>query len=133
MYYLIMTNTELLKTGRDRLLSLHKSLVDHERWIYEEKNGKVTSGQFLNLLLESPDLAWLRMFSSLIVEIDEMFAQKDGFSEEAVDTYLGALRRLVQMQEGDEQFIARYQEVLQNDSDAAAKQAELKHLLAEAA
>ncbi len=133
MYYLIMTNTELLKTGRDRLLSLHKSLVDHERWAYEEKNGKVTSGQFLNLLLESPDLAWLRMFSSLIVEIDEMFAQKDGFTEEAVETHLDALRRLVQMQEGDEQFIARYQEVLQNDSDAAAKQADLKHFLAEAA
>ena len=73
---------ELLKSSRDLLLSLHKSLVDFERSLYEGMHGPVTSGQFLNLLLENADFAWLRRFSTLIVEIDEMFAQKDGFSTE---------------------------------------------------
>lgn len=131
MYYLIMTNTELLKAGRDLLLSLHKSLVDHERWVYEERHGKITSGQFLNLLIEDPGLAWLRKFSALIVDIDEMFAQKDGFAEEAVEVHLRSLRDLSQMNVDDESFIARYKEVLQHDLDAAAKQGELRKMLNE--
>ena len=129
MYYLIMTNIELLKAGRDLLLSLHKSLVDYERWVYEERHGKITSGQFLNLLIEDADLAWLRKFSALIVDIDEMFAQEDGFAEEAVAVHLSKLRDLSRMNVDDESFITRFKQVLQQDLDAAAKQGELKGLL----
>src|SRR5918995_529638 len=108
-----MTNSELLKAGRNRLLSLHKLLVDFERSIYEGKHGQVTSGQFLNLLLEDSDFSWLRKFSTLIVDIDEMFAQKDGFTEDAVFTHLAKMRELVQMKIDDEDFVARYRNVLQ--------------------
>lgn len=124
-----MTNAELLKSGRDQLLSLHKSLVDFERAEYEGMHGKVTSGEFLNQLLENPDFSWLRRFSTLIVDIDEMFAQKDGFAEEAVEAHLSKLRSIVQMNDDDEDFIARYQRALQQDLDAAAKQGELRRLL----
>ncbi len=125
-----MTNTESLKSARNLLLSLHKSLVDFERSIYEGIHGPVTSGQFLNLLLENNDFAWLRRFSTLIVDIDEMFAQKDGFVEDAVDTHLAKMRQLIAMDDNDEDFIARYQGALQQDLDAAAKQGELRNLLA---
>ena len=125
-----MTNTELLKAGRDQLLSLHKSLVDFERAVYEGINGKVTAGEFLNLLLQDADFSWLRRFSTLIVDIDEMFAQKDGFTEEAVDIHLSKLRSIVLLNDDDEVFVARYQGALQQDLDAAAKQGELKRLLA---
>ena len=125
-----MTNTESLKSARNLLLSLHKSLVDFERSIYEGIHGPVTSGQFLNLLLENNDFAWLRKFSTLIVDIDEMFAQKDGFVEDAVDTHLAKMRQLIAMDDNDEDFIARYQGALQQDLDAAAKQGELRSLLA---
>lgn len=121
-----MTNAELLKTARDLLLSLHKSLVDFERSIYERNNGPVTSGQFLNLLLEDGEFAWLRKFSTLIVDIDEMFAQKDGHAFEAVDTHLAKLRQLVAMNDDDKDFVARYQAAIQQDLDAAAKQGELR-------
>ena len=126
-----MKNTELLKAGRDGLLSLHKSLVDFERWKYETINGSVTPGKFLNMLLEDPDLSWLRKFSTLIVDIDEMFSQKDGFSEEAVALHLKKLRDLITMLEPDEDFVARYQSALQQDSDSATKQAALRLLLVE--
>ncbi len=124
-----MTNTELLKSARDLLLSLHKSLVDFERSLYEGMHGPVTSGQFLNQLLENDDFAWLRKFSTLIVDIDEMFAQKDGFGDEAVDTHLAKLRDLIAMGDDDEDFVTRYQGALQQDLDAAARHGELRRLL----
>lgn len=125
-----MTNTELLKAARNLLLSLHKSLVDFERSLYEGMHGPVTSGQFLNLLLEDTDFSWLRKFSTLIVDIDEMYAQKDGFDNEAVDLHLAKLRELISMNVDDENFIDRYHTALQQDLDAAAKQGEIKSLLA---
>ena len=124
-----MSNTDLLKNSRDLLLKLHKSLLDHERRIYEGINGPKTPGQFLNILLEDPDFAWLRKFSTLIVEIDEMFAQKDGYDETAVETHIAALRSLVAMEDEDEEFRAKYHSALQQDLDAAAQHGELRSLL----
>ena len=124
-----MTNAELLKSARNLLLSLHKSLVDFERSVYEGMHGPVSSGQLLNLLIEDTDFAWLRKFSTLIVDIDEMFAQKDGFVDEAVDTHLAKLRELIAMDCEDEDFVARYQGALKQDLEVAAKQVELKCLL----
>jgi hypothetical protein len=124
-----MENGERLREGRNLLLKLHKNLVDHERAIWEGINGPATPGQFLNVLLEDPDFAWLRKFSTLIVDIDEMFAQKDGFAAEAVDLHLAKLRDLIKMKDEDEGFKARYQSALQQDLDAAARQGDLRLLL----
>jgi len=124
-----MERKEILKSGRDSLLKLHKSLLDHERAIYEGINGPVNAGQFLNILLESEDFAWLRKFSTLIVEIDEMFDQKDGVTDEAVKLHIEKLRDLISMKDEDEGFKAKYQSALQLDLDAAAHQGTLKELL----
>jgi hypothetical protein len=124
-----MENAERLREGRNLLLKLHKNLLDHERAIWEGMNGAVTAGQFLNVLLEDPDFIWLRKFSTLIVDIDEMFAQKDGYSEESVDLHIKKLRELVAMEDEDEDFKAKYQAALQQDLDAAARQGDLKALL----
>jgi len=124
-----MDNAERLRGARDLLLKLHKNLVDHERAIWEGINGTATSAQFLNLLLEDPDFGWLRKFSTLIVEIDEMFAQKDGYAADAVDLHLAKLRELISMEKEDEEFKAKYQSALQQDLDAAARQGDLRLLL----
>lgn len=124
-----MTNTELLKSARNQLLGLHKSLVDFERSIYEGMNGSTTGAQFLNVLLEDPEFAWLRKFSTLIVDIDEIFAQKDGYADDAVATHLTKLRELIEMKDEDEAFTAKYQSALQQDADSATKQSELKDLI----
>ena len=124
-----MEAKEILKNGRNSLLKLHKSLLDHERSIYEGINGPTTAGQFLNILLEDNDFAWLRKFSTLIVEIDELFDQKDGISDEAVELLIGKLRDLISMKDEDETFRSRYQSALQKDLDAAAHQGTLKELL----
>src|SRR3954470_19518596 len=116
-----MSEAQMLKSARNHLLDLHKTLVDFERSIYEGIYGQVTAGQFLNLLLENRDFAWLRRFSTLIVDIDEMFAQKDGYSEEQVMTHLGKVRGLIELREVDEDFVYRYQNALQQDLDVAGK------------
>ena len=124
-----MENSERLRDARNLLLKLHKNLVDHERAIWEGINGPVTSGQFLNVLIEDADFVWLREFSTLIVDIDEMFAQKDGFSADTVEIHLQKLRELISMQDEDEDFKAKYQAALQQDLDAAARQGDLRLLL----
>ena len=124
-----MNSVELLRNSRDLLLKLHKSLLDHERRIYEGINGPLNAGQFLNVLLEDPDFSWLRKFSTLIVEIDEMFAQRDGYSEETVKQHIVALRSLISMEDEDEAFRAKYQAGLQQDLDAAAHHGDLRGLL----
>ncbi len=124
-----MSRKEILKSGRDSLLKLHKSLLDHERAIYEGINGPVNAGQFLNILLEDPDFAWLRKFSTLIVEIDELFDQKDAITDEAIEAHITKLRELISMENEDEAFRAKYQGALQRDIDSAAHQGVLKELL----
>lgn len=124
-----MDNVELLKSSRNLLLKLHKTLVDHERRVYEGINGQLTAGQFLNVLIENQDFAWLRKFSMLIVDIDEMFAQKDGFSASMVDDHITALRKLVSMEVENEEFKAKYQGALQQDIEAATHQGDLRTLL----
>jgi len=124
-----MEKAERLRNARNLLLKLHKNLVDHERAIWEGINGQVTSAQFLNVLLEDKDFVWLRKFSTLIVDIDEMFAQKDGYASEAVDLHLDKLRQLISMTDEDEDFRAKYQAALQQDLDAAARQGDLRSLL----
>ena|SRR5688572_22790237 len=126
-----MDAKETLKNGRNALLKLHKSLLDHERAIYEGINGPLNAAQFLNILLEDPDFAWLRKFSTLIVEIDELFDQKDGITAEAIDIHIVKLRELISMKDEDEVFRARYQAALQQDLDAAAHQGALKDLLSD--
>jgi hypothetical protein len=124
-----MENGERLREGRNLLLKLHKNLVDHERALWEGMNGRATAGEFLNALLEDPDLSWLRKFSTLIVDIDEMFAQRDGFSADTIEAHFETLRALVTMNIDDEAFKAKYQAALQQDPEAAARQADLKLFL----
>ncbi len=128
-YNLIMNNAELLKEGRDHLLKLHKLLLDHERAMFEVINGPTTPGQFLSLLLDDRDFAWLRRFSTLIVDIDEMFAQKDGYSPELVEIHIEKLRSLILMEGEDEEFKSKYQAALQKDIEAASRHGDLRSLL----
>jgi hypothetical protein len=126
-----MENAEKLRNARNILLKLHKSMLDLEREMYEGIHGKLNATDFLNLLMEDEDFAWLRKFSMLIVEIDEMFDLKDGVTKELVDANLVKVRELVEMNEPDEYFRAKYQFALQRDVNAAALHSQLKKLLVE--
>jgi len=124
-----MTELETLKYARNMLLELHKSMIDHERAQYEELNGKLNAGQFLNLLLEDQNFSWLRKFSTLIVEIDELLDLKDGIPPDMIDANLGKIRDLVSMSESDENFRSKYVNAIQQDVNTAGLQAKLQGLM----
>jgi len=126
-----MENAEKLKNARNILLKLHKSMLDLEREMYEGLNGKVAPAQFVNLLMEDEDFSWLRKFSILIVEIDEMFASKQGIEPGMIEANLLKVRELAEMKEEDEYFRAKYQFAIQRDPDAAGLHSELRTLLSE--
>ncbi|CAN5381543.1 hypothetical protein BH10ACI2_BH10ACI2_05450 [soil metagenome] len=121
-----MENAEKLKNARNILLKLHKTMLDFEREIYEGIHGRQTATDFINLLIEDEDWAWLRKFSMLIVEIDEMFASKTGFPEDMVDANLEKVKDLVNMEEDDVYFRAKYQFAIQRDPDSAGLHSQLK-------
>ncbi|MBX7054834.1 MAG: hypothetical protein K1X36_07745 [Pyrinomonadaceae bacterium] len=123
-----MENVEKLKNARNLLLKLHKVMIDFERELHEAVHGPLTAGQFLNVLIENEDFAWLRKFSMLIVEIDEMFDLKDGITSDLVDANLAKISELVEMREEDEYFRAKYRNVVQQHSDAASLQSELRSM-----
>lgn len=124
-----MENAEKLKNARNILLKLHKSLLDLEREMYEGIDGELTPVQFVNLLMEDEDFAWLRKFSILIVEIDEMFASKEGIETGMIEANLGKVVELVEMREPDEYFKAKYQFSIQRDPDAAGLHSQLRTLM----
>ena len=126
---MFMESAERLRSSRNILLKLHKSLLDIERDMHEGIHGRVNATDFLKLLLEDDDFAWLRRFSKLIVEIDEMFALKEGVTVEMVEINLTRVRQLVEMDESDDYFRAKYQFALQRDANAAGLHSQLKSLL----
>jgi len=124
-----MENAEKLRNARNIMLKLHKAMLDREREMYEGIHGPLRATEFLNLLLEDRDFEWLRKFSMLIVEIDEMFAQKDGIEPGMIDANLVKVRELVEMREPDEFFRAKYQLAIQRDPASAGLHSELKAAL----
>jgi len=128
-----MEKKDRLKASRDLLLKLHKAMLDLERELYEGIHGQQTAGQFLNLLLENDDFAWLRRFSLLIVEIDELFDQKDGIAVEDIDAAQSKVAELVRMEGGDDYFVDKYKYALQHSVEAASLQSELRSIAVDAA
>jgi hypothetical protein len=126
-----MDKAEKLKNARNILLKLHKSMIDIEREMYEGLNGPVTPAQFVTLLMEDDDLGWLRKFSILIVEIDEMFASKDGVDDALVDASLQKVTELANLSEPDDYFRNKYQFALQRSPDSAGLHSQLKKVLAD--
>jgi hypothetical protein len=121
--------TALLKEARLQLLKLHKLLVDCERLAFEQKNGQLTSGQFLNILINDQDFQWLKGFSTLIVEIDEMFDLDDGVSEEMIENQLAQMEKLLSLNDSEKEFKNKYTKVLQSNSEIQDKHEQLKKLL----
>ena len=65
-----------LREVRNRLLDLHKLLLDDERAVYEQLYGRISNQAMLQLLISDQRFAWLRRLSTLVVEIDELLASK---------------------------------------------------------
>ena len=120
---------ELLKDLRQALLRLHKTLLEWERGTYERANGRLTSNQLLDALLEDPHFAWLRALSQMIVRIDEMLADKIAPGPGDLEAVLGHLRDLTAPNETGNPYEQRYYAALQGSPDAVFAHRDLVTLL----
>jgi len=109
-----------LKTLRDGLLRLHKSLLELERAAYERDVAPITTtGQYLNLVLDDPAFKWLRELSAFIVMIDEALAQKaPPATEEDAERLIAQARGLLSPAEEGIGFARSYFEIMQRDAAA---------------
>lgn len=107
---------ENLKEIRNELLNLHKTLMNIERANYEAEFGKVSNMQLLNLLFENHNFIWLREISSLVAEIDELFASKEGINLKIRDELFTKSQSLFDESEENKGFKTKYQANLNTES-----------------
>ena len=118
-----------LRKARLLLLQLHKLLIDFEREVFEREFGVQSSGQFLQLLLTDEKFDWLRVFSKLIVDIDEKLDLDDGISNEMIENYMAKIKEIVYLENAEEIFKQKYQNALQENIDVLGKHTELRNFM----
>jgi hypothetical protein len=125
-----MGHTEVvLDLLRSKLLTLHKTLVDLERQTYERIHGKKTSSEFLTVLLEDQQFAWLRKISQLIVWIDEVLDPDELTAEEEKRNLLEQARKLLNPSELGSDFVQKYHDALQRNPDVVMAHKEVRDVL----
>jgi hypothetical protein len=124
-----MPTAARLRIVRDRLLKLHKTLLDWERHRYEKAYGQVrSSGDMLQLVLGHDQFAWLRPYSGLIVRIDEWLVSDQPSRQEA-EAFWAEADRLTTPEDGSDTPQARYREAIDSAPDAAMAHASVRDAL----
>ncbi|MDY7023847.1 MAG: hypothetical protein SWJ54_21300 [Cyanobacteriota bacterium] len=120
-----------LRNVRTKLLRLHKALLESEKVEYEKIHGPIRSrGEFFQLVIGEGMFSWLRPFSQLIAQIDEVMAAKDEpVTLQQVNQLLEESQMLLRASENGNEREKRYYEVIQRDPDIAFMHAELSQLL----
>jgi hypothetical protein len=101
---------------RHRLLDLHRALVDSERRDYEQMRGRLSDGEFLDALINDPNLVWLSALLALIVRMDELL-EEEPVAEAALNDCVVHLRKLIKPDASGSEFQRRYAEVLQRSPE----------------
>lgn len=106
-----------LQQARNRVLALHKALLDSERTSYEIACGPIPSpAAFLQLLINDPWFSWLQPMTKLIVEIDEALAARKPVDTPVLEQLLVDTRSLLSpSRNGDDSFWKRYSTAVRRD------------------
>lgn len=119
--------------ARLALLDLHKLLLDRERGLYEREHESIGSpGEFLSLVLENPQFAWLRQLSGVIVEMDELLSIRTKQGHAEADAVLLRTRELLQIREHGTDYQQRYYAAIQDSPDIVIAHCKAEQLLASA-
>jgi len=111
---------------RERLIALHKTLIDSERVEYEKSFGTLDSPQaFLKVLIEDPWFAWLKPISGMVVTIDEMLEREEPIQAEEARKMKKAALALVEVREETDDARRSYFEALQREPDVILAHAAL--------
>lgn len=120
-----------LNTIRNKLLHLHKAILDAERASYERSNGPIASPHvFLQLVMNDPWFGWFRPISEIVVRIDIMLESKEPVSQADGELMLIELRSLLAPREDGEEFGVKYHRIMQHDPAIIPLHSEIAELLA---
>jgi hypothetical protein len=121
-----------LRVVRDRLLKLHKVLLDEERARYERTHGSVrSSGEWLQLVIGHEQFAWLRQFSTLIVRIDTYLAA-DRPTDDPNALWAEAQQLTTLSDHLDDSPAGRYRQLVDSMPAAAVAHASVRDALSDA-
>jgi hypothetical protein len=116
---------------RNGLLSLHKTLLDSERAIYERDIARIaSSGELLRLVLYDPWFAWLHELSQFVVLIDEALDAEDFPLGIDAERMIAQAVDLLAPEENGRGFAKRYFDALQRDPDVVLAHARMRKVLA---
>lgn len=126
---MINASLESLKHLSKSLQRVHRIFLDNERRTLEAELGHaMTPLEFFNRLTQDPALAWMKMFSNLIVEIDDFIdkAKKDGV--EITEADLSSFRTRVDftLLNPSSKVAGRYRHHLMNDSEFVLAHADVR-------
>jgi hypothetical protein len=114
---------------RHALVALHRDLVETARIRYERAQGRpVDPVTLLRLLTDDVDFAWLRPLSTLIVELDERFADAEQFAD--ADVVATAHKGIAALFAPGGKFWLTYATLLQEDAAAAVAHGRVRAALA---
>ncbi len=121
---------QYLRDLRNKLLNLHRMLLETERITYEQVRGRVSNGELLRLVIEHEQFAWLHRISEVVVQIDEMLQADQPMSLEDVENMITDVRVLLTPQEEGNAFARKYYAALQREAGVVLAHAEVSQLLA---
>ena len=125
-----MATPDSLRQLRDRLIRLHRTLLDAERAAYERAYGPVRSNnEWLQLVLSHEHFNWLRTFSGLIVRIDTWIATHDAPASEGDALWIEAERITAVEPSSTDEARLRYREALDRSAEAAVAHAQIRQML----
>ena len=121
---------QLLSELRNKLLRLHKFLLDTERVTYEQVRGQVSRGELLQLAINHEQFAWLHRLSELIVQIDELLQADEPVTSDAIAALITDIRILLTPNEFGDEFAMKYDAAFQRNPDVVLAHADVVRLLA---
>jgi hypothetical protein len=110
-------------------LRLHKILMDGARAEYEDRNGKVSPNELLQLLISDSRFAWLRTISQLLADIDEVLSPRREGTEEQAQVLLRHARSLYFGSGSSSEFRAKYHQAMQENVEVVVLHGQIRKIL----
>ncbi|MBD2676777.1 MAG: hypothetical protein RMY28_030365 [Nostoc sp. ChiSLP01] len=120
---------QYLRDLRNKLLYLHKMLLETERIAYEQVSGRVSSTELLQLVIGHEQFAWLHRISEIVVQIDEMLTADEPIALDYLQKLIADVRSLIVPLETGNTFERKYYNALQSEPAAVLAHAEISKLL----
>jgi hypothetical protein len=109
---------------------IHKTIMENEMELRETKSTKpLGPNERLQVLLNDPDFAWLRVLSQLMSTVDEVYFQKEPILVEQVDRLKKSVSELL-IQPSEAPFSKKYRSLIPVVPDLMVHHGLLKQALA---